>query len=51
GATGETLDTTQHPYFQDVASYGGIDKFYFLFKRNVSKYSKDRAAICIAQLF
>ncbi|KAA6395017.1 MAG: hypothetical protein EZS28_009450 [Streblomastix strix] len=43
--------TDTHPQFEEVEACGGIDKLFEIFKRNVSKYSKDNASFCIALLF
>ncbi|KAA6363667.1 MAG: hypothetical protein EZS28_040806, partial [Streblomastix strix] len=43
--------TEQHPHYEAIASNQGIEKIFNLFQRNVSKYSKDCAAICLGFLF
>ncbi|KAA6373030.1 MAG: putative CAMK family protein kinase [Streblomastix strix] len=50
-STNLTSISSEHPYFQSLASCDGINKLFILFKKNLSKYSKDRASICIGQLF
>ncbi|KAA6388855.1 MAG: putative G2-specific protein kinase nimA, partial [Streblomastix strix] len=51
GVSNLTPVNQPHPHFQAVASCGGIDKLYSLFKKNLSPGSKDNAAKCIGQLF
>ncbi|KAA6388522.1 MAG: hypothetical protein EZS28_015950 [Streblomastix strix] len=40
-----------HPHFESINTLGGVEKIFSLFRRNVSKHSKNSAAICIGQLF
>ncbi|KAA6383173.1 MAG: hypothetical protein EZS28_021300 [Streblomastix strix] len=52
GAANTTLDTQAHPYFDAVASIGGIENIYeFMNRRHSDKDSKDRAVIIIGYLF
>ncbi|KAA6377956.1 MAG: putative CAMK family protein kinase, partial [Streblomastix strix] len=46
-----TLSTEQHPHYEEIAANQGIEKIFNLFQRNVSKYSKVRAAIILGHLF
>ncbi|KAA6386885.1 MAG: putative protein serine/threonine kinase, partial [Streblomastix strix] len=46
-----TSISSPNPYYQSLASCDGINKLFILFKKNLSKYSKDRASICIGDLF
>ncbi|KAA6379432.1 MAG: hypothetical protein EZS28_025045 [Streblomastix strix] len=46
-----TQISSPHPYYQSLASCDGINKLFILFKKNLSKRSKDEASICIGQLF
>ncbi|KAA6392497.1 MAG: hypothetical protein EZS28_011979 [Streblomastix strix] len=41
----------QHDHFDIMIEIDGIKMIFDLFKRNVSKFSKDRAAICLGMLF
>ncbi|KAA6382768.1 MAG: hypothetical protein EZS28_021704 [Streblomastix strix] len=44
--------TFQHPQFEIISNFGGIDKLYSVFKRtDVNKKVKDKTAICIGKLF
>ncbi|KAA6389712.1 MAG: hypothetical protein EZS28_014762 [Streblomastix strix] len=49
--TNLTSISSPHPYYQSLASCDGINKLFILFKKNLSKYSKDNASICIGHLF
>ncbi|KAA6396721.1 MAG: putative CBL-interacting serine/threonine-protein kinase 9, partial [Streblomastix strix] len=49
--TNSTSISSPQPYYQSLASCDGINKLFILFKKNLSKYSKDRASICIGLLF
>ncbi|KAA6395823.1 MAG: putative nek protein kinase, partial [Streblomastix strix] len=49
--TNLTSKSSPNPYYQSLASCDGINKLFILFKKNLSKYSKDRASICISWLF
>ncbi|KAA6369388.1 MAG: hypothetical protein EZS28_035085 [Streblomastix strix] len=40
-----------HPHFESFNTLGGVEKIFSLFRRNVSKFSKDSAAFCIGYLF
>lgn len=40
-----------HPLFQIMYEIGGIQKIFELFNRNVSKFSKDRAALIISSIY
>ncbi|KAA6354675.1 MAG: hypothetical protein EZS28_049798 [Streblomastix strix] len=51
GGTNTTPDNSLHPYYQTINGCGGIEKIMILFRKNGSKYSKDRAVICIGDLF
>ncbi|KAA6400768.1 MAG: hypothetical protein EZS28_003708 [Streblomastix strix] len=46
GAIGSE-STSQHPFFTDLASAGGIEKIYSVFKRTSNEYIKKISAICI----
>ncbi|KAA6356127.1 MAG: hypothetical protein EZS28_048346, partial [Streblomastix strix] len=46
-----TPDQQPHPNFQVVNTVGGIQIMYNLFKKNLSEYSRDNSAFCIAQLY
>ncbi|KAA6388168.1 MAG: hypothetical protein EZS28_016305 [Streblomastix strix] len=46
-----TSFNSQHPHLIMIQECGGIDKIFDLFKRNLSKYSKDASAIIIGYLF
>ncbi|KAA6346666.1 MAG: hypothetical protein EZS28_052077, partial [Streblomastix strix] len=48
---GTPLSTEQHPHYEEIAANQGIEKIFNLFQRNVSKYSKVRAAIILGHLF
>ncbi|KAA6389746.1 MAG: hypothetical protein EZS28_014725 [Streblomastix strix] len=43
--------TGLHDDFDIIQECDGINKIFALFKRNASKYSRDRAALCISMLF
>ncbi|KAA6393620.1 MAG: hypothetical protein EZS28_010854 [Streblomastix strix] len=51
GGTNITLRTQQHPHFDSMNACRGIEKIYSLFKKNVSKYSKDTSALAIGLLY
>ncbi|KAA6373719.1 MAG: hypothetical protein EZS28_030755 [Streblomastix strix] len=52
GGANSTSDTEVHPYFDSIASIGGIEKIYeFMNRNNASKYSKDTAAITIGNFY
>ncbi|KAA6385785.1 MAG: hypothetical protein EZS28_018687 [Streblomastix strix] len=51
GGTKTTPDNSHHPHYETINACGGIQMIIRLFRKNGSKYSKDRAAICIGQLF
>ncbi|KAA6353093.1 MAG: hypothetical protein EZS28_051380 [Streblomastix strix] len=51
GGSNLTPANQPHPHFQAVSSFGGIDKLYSLFKKNLSPGTKNNAAKCIGQLF
>ncbi|KAA6390277.1 MAG: putative NEK/NEK2 protein kinase, partial [Streblomastix strix] len=40
-----------HPHYESILSCDGIKKIFVLFQKNISKYSRDRAALCIGFLF
>ncbi|KAA6389835.1 MAG: putative NEK/NEK2 protein kinase, partial [Streblomastix strix] len=40
-----------HPHYETIQACDGVNKIYSLFQRNVSKYSRDRSALCIGYLF
>ncbi|KAA6376817.1 MAG: hypothetical protein EZS28_027656 [Streblomastix strix] len=46
-----SLETEKHPHFDAIQQLNGIEKIFELFKRNVSKYSKDRSALSIGYIF
>ncbi|KAA6346311.1 MAG: hypothetical protein EZS28_052102, partial [Streblomastix strix] len=46
-----TSSTEQHPHYEEIAVNEGIEKIFNLFQMNVSKFSKDRAAICLGRFF
>ncbi|KAA6385992.1 MAG: hypothetical protein EZS28_018481, partial [Streblomastix strix] len=46
-----TPEADPHPHYDSIQALDGINKIYALFQKNGSKYSKDRAAICIGCLF
>ncbi|KAA6363889.1 MAG: hypothetical protein EZS28_040584 [Streblomastix strix] len=46
-----TLPNAPHPHFNKIAACQGIEKLYSLFKKSLSKYSKDTAALCLSMLF
>ncbi|KAA6374461.1 MAG: hypothetical protein EZS28_030013 [Streblomastix strix] len=46
-----TSITQKYPHFSSIQQYDGIRKIFELFNKNKSKYGKDRASICICQLF
>ncbi|KAA6382852.1 MAG: hypothetical protein EZS28_021623 [Streblomastix strix] len=48
----QTSSSSQHPHFETMSTYGGVDKLYSVFKRSdVNKKVKDKAAICIGKLY
>ncbi|KAA6374460.1 MAG: hypothetical protein EZS28_030012 [Streblomastix strix] len=49
--TSTTLETLPHSHFKSLQACDGIKKAYSLFQQNRHKITKDRAAICIGQLF
>ncbi|KAA6379386.1 MAG: hypothetical protein EZS28_025088 [Streblomastix strix] len=49
-AVGTEMDS-QHPFFEDLASAGGIEKLFSLFKSTTSIYSKNVSAICLGIVF
>ncbi|KAA6373523.1 MAG: hypothetical protein EZS28_030950 [Streblomastix strix] len=51
GGQNSTDGSSKSPYYQSLASCDGINKLFILFKKNLSKYSKDNAAVCISLLF
>ncbi|KAA6363442.1 MAG: hypothetical protein EZS28_041031 [Streblomastix strix] len=47
-----TSSSSLHPHFDQMSTYGGIEKLYSLFKRtDVNQKIKDITAICIGKLF
>ncbi|KAA6343286.1 MAG: hypothetical protein EZS28_052321, partial [Streblomastix strix] len=40
-----------HPHYESILSCDGIKKIFDLFQKNISKYSRDRTALCIGYLF
>ncbi|KAA6392718.1 MAG: hypothetical protein EZS28_011757 [Streblomastix strix] len=44
-------NTKQHSHFSEIESCNGIQKYFALFLRNMSKSTKDFAALSIAQVF
>ncbi|KAA6400030.1 MAG: hypothetical protein EZS28_004438 [Streblomastix strix] len=52
GGSETTSDTEIHPYFDTIASIGGIEKIYeFMNRKNTTKQSKDASAIIIGFFF
>ncbi|KAA6338813.1 MAG: hypothetical protein EZS28_052668, partial [Streblomastix strix] len=51
GGSNSTPVNQPHPDFQAVASCGGIEKLYQLFKKNLSQGTKNGSALSIANLF
>lgn len=51
GGSQSTPDAQPHPHFKAVSTIGGIDKLYSLYKKNPTSSIKDKAALCIGQLF
>ncbi|KAA6400719.1 MAG: hypothetical protein EZS28_003749 [Streblomastix strix] len=43
--------TSQHPFFADLASAGGIEKIFSLFKVTTNEYSKKVSAVCLGIVF
>ncbi|KAA6368677.1 MAG: hypothetical protein EZS28_035796, partial [Streblomastix strix] len=43
--------SSQHPFFANLASVGGIEKIFSLFKQTSNKYDKDKSAICLGIVF
>ncbi|KAA6394036.1 MAG: hypothetical protein EZS28_010437 [Streblomastix strix] len=43
--------TTAHPHFDTLIQCNGVEKIFELFKKNLNKGSKDRAAVCIGHIF
>ncbi|KAA6372446.1 MAG: hypothetical protein EZS28_032027, partial [Streblomastix strix] len=50
GAIGTEL-TSQHPYYTDLATAGGIEKVYSLFKQSTVEFHKIVSAICLGMVF
>ncbi|KAA6382394.1 MAG: hypothetical protein EZS28_022080 [Streblomastix strix] len=46
-----TKESDPHPHYESIQACNGIKKIFALFQKNVSKYSRDRAAFCIGFLF
>ncbi|KAA6378958.1 MAG: hypothetical protein EZS28_025515, partial [Streblomastix strix] len=46
-----SLETEKHPHYDVIQQLNGIEKIFELFKKNVSKYSKDRSALSIGYIF
>ncbi|KAA6375577.1 MAG: hypothetical protein EZS28_028894, partial [Streblomastix strix] len=47
-----TPSSSLHPHFDQMSTYGGIEKLYSLFKRtDVNQKVKGKTAICIGKLF
>ncbi|KAA6394302.1 MAG: hypothetical protein EZS28_010173 [Streblomastix strix] len=40
-----------HPHYDEMLKYGGIEKIFNLFKKNLNKFSRDHSALTIGQLF
>ncbi|KAA6380548.1 MAG: hypothetical protein EZS28_023926 [Streblomastix strix] len=40
-----------HPHYEKIQECNGIEKIFELFKKNISKFSRDRAALIIGYLF
>lgn len=51
GGANITPNNSIHPYYDAMNACGGIEKIMRLFMKNISKYTKDMAAICIGHLF
>ncbi|KAA6384443.1 MAG: hypothetical protein EZS28_020031 [Streblomastix strix] len=46
-----TKESDTHPHFESFLACDGLKKIFALFQKNVSKYSRDRSALCIVYLF
>ncbi|KAA6349519.1 MAG: hypothetical protein EZS28_051930, partial [Streblomastix strix] len=46
-----TPDTEIHPHYESIQAFDGIKKLFALFQKDRSKFSRDRAALCIGFLF
>ncbi|KAA6363480.1 MAG: hypothetical protein EZS28_040994 [Streblomastix strix] len=52
GGSNTTSDSDTHPYFDSIASIGGIEKIYeFMNRRSTSKSCKNRSAITIGYIY
>jgi hypothetical protein len=51
GGTNTTPENSLHPHYETINGCRGIEMIMKLFRKNGSKYSKNRAAICIGLLF
>ncbi|KAA6384108.1 MAG: hypothetical protein EZS28_020364 [Streblomastix strix] len=52
GGLNSTSDSEVHPYFDTIASIGGIEKIYeFMNRKNTNKECKDTAAITIGNFY
>ncbi|KAA6390809.1 MAG: hypothetical protein EZS28_013663 [Streblomastix strix] len=46
-----TQYTEPHPHYESIQQCDGVNKIISLFQKNLSKYSRDRCAICIGFIF
>ncbi|KAA6311191.1 MAG: hypothetical protein EZS28_056175, partial [Streblomastix strix] len=47
----DSTTKARHPHFDAIQECGGVQKIYQLYCKNKGKFSRDRAALCIAVLF
>ncbi|KAA6368938.1 MAG: hypothetical protein EZS28_035535, partial [Streblomastix strix] len=50
-ASNTTPISDPHPHYDSIQACDGINKIFALFQKNVSKFRRDRSAICIGFLF